>query len=438
MKNRSLRNKYRNSTRFLKLAETLIPLGSQTFSKSRTQFPVGVSPLFAKSARGCEVIDLDNNKYLDMISSLASVTLGYDNKQFISTLKKEMIHGITPSLATEIEFEVASKINKFMPSLEKIRFGKTGSDANAAAIRLARAYTGKKIVLSGGYHGWHDWYIGSTSMNLGVPPEVRALTHKFTVNNFDEIQNLVLNKFKNKVACVILEPISYEIASKEFLVNLRKICTKEKIILVFDEIVTGFRINSGGAQKYFDVYPDLTTLGKSLGNGLPISAVGGHTKIMKLLERVFFSGTHGGERLSLAAAKVVLNFSENNFLANKLELTGRIFSDQVENLIKEFNFDGLSLSGHPSWKFLKWEASKFKDINKTQTLFLQEMYKNGVLIIGSHNINLAHSKKNLPKLLNAYKNAIQIVLEAENRGNYKKYLECDVITPLFQTRGMRN
>ncbi len=184
------RHRYKKSESHLKLAEQVIPLGSQTFSKSRTQYPVGVSPLYALRAKGCRIQDLDGNWYIDLVNGLAAITIGYRDHQINKAVAKQLAKGVIFSLPGVLEEEVASLIVSMVPSAELVRFGKNGSDATSAAVRLASAHTQREIVVVCGYHGWQDWFIGSTSRNKGVPDSVSALTHKFQYNNLTSLKVL--------------------------------------------------------------------------------------------------------------------------------------------------------------------------------------------------------------------------------------------------------
>ena len=188
-------SRYLKSIQHLKRAEETIPLGSQTFSKSRTQYPVGISPHYASKAKGAEIWDLDGNKYIDLVSALASVTLGYSDKKVNRAVKKQLSRGVSMSLPGKLESEVSEMIVEMVPSAEMVRFGKNGSDATSAAIRLARAYTSRDHILVCGFHGWQDWYIGSTTRNKGVPESVSALTHKFEFNNIASFE-AILSEFE--------------------------------------------------------------------------------------------------------------------------------------------------------------------------------------------------------------------------------------------------
>src|SRR6185436_6227350 len=197
---------YRKSEEYLKRAERTVPLGSQTFSKSRTQFPYGVSPYFVTHARGSRIWDLDGNEYVDFINSLASVTLGYQDPDVTAAVREQLEQGVIFSLPHPVEAEVAELICEMVPCAEMVRFGKNGSDATAGAVRLARAYTGKDHIAVCGYHGWQDWFIGSTSRSLGVPNTTKELTHSFSYNDVTSLDR-VFREFPDQVAGVILEPM---------------------------------------------------------------------------------------------------------------------------------------------------------------------------------------------------------------------------------------
>lgn len=428
-----LLNRYLESNRLLAEVEHLIPLASQTFSKSRTQYPPTISPLFAAKSLGCRTWDVDGNEYIDLVSSLAAVTLGYGNAEVNQAVVRQLQLGVTLTLPGILEYEVASLIRELVPSAEKIRFAKTGSDATAGAVRLARAYTGKDHVLISGYHGWQDWYIGTTSMNLGVPKVVSDLSHSLQVNDLDSFEALLLD-FPNQIAAVILEPISAVTPSQEFLSHIRKRTSELGIVLIFDETVTGFRVAPGGAQELIGITPDLTTFGKGIANGFPLSVLCGREDIMNMMDRVFFSGTFGGELLSLAAAKVVLNKVKSENVTSRLSQIGMTLNEAVCGVIREINFQGLELSGHPTWQFLIWEGTKFRDVKKTKTLFLQEMFFRGVLILGSHNVTLCHDSDSIKKIQMTYHEVLSLIQEVEVSNSYDDVLCVEPLEPLFRVR----
>ena len=426
-------SRYSKSEDWLRRAERTIPLGSQTFSKSRTQYPVGISPLYIDKAQGCHVWDVDGNKYIDLVSSLASVTLGYNDRAVNYAVKKQLRKGVSFSLPGRLEAEVAELICELVPSAEMVRFGKNGTDATSAAVRLARAYTGKEHVAVCGYHGWQDWFIGSTTRNKGVPQSVSELTHTFKYNDLVSLQNLI--EKQPNIACVIMEPINASFPESGFLEGVRELTHKHGIVLIFDETITGFRLARGGAQELFKVTPDLSTFGKGIANGFPLSAVVGKSEIMMEMEEIFFSGTFGGELLSLAAAKVVCQKLKKEDICLILAEKGKNLKLEVEKLIERNCLqEVLSLSGHPTWVFLNWTPTKDYSANELKTFFMQGMFQRGVLILNTHNVSLAFGKRESRLVIKAYSDTLQELAEAIVSGTLNERLLVEPLTPLFRVR----
>ena len=393
---------------------------------------MGISPLYIEKAKGANVWDIDGNKYVDLVSSLASITLGYSDPKINRAVKEQLKKGVVYSLPGKLEAEVAEQICHLIPSAEMVRFGKNGTDATSAAVRLARAYTGRNKVLVCGYHGWQDWYIGSTSRNKGVPKAVSDLTKTFSYNDIESFRNLIN---EGDIACVVMEPMNIEYPMIGFLEEIRSTTSKNGIVLVFDETITGFRFSKGGAQELFRVTPDLSTFGKGLANGFPLSAIVGKREIMMEMENIFFSGTFGGELLSLAACNVVLDLHHRDLVAPALAATGKFLASSVEELVQKYNLQNhFSLSGHESWKFLNWQSENIAEIPKLKTLFMQLMFKKGVIVLGTHNVNLAMKKNEISKVLHAYEESFKVLSRGIHESAIDEILECEPIIPLFKVR----
>ncbi len=426
--------RYEESTNFLKLAEKLIPLGSQTFSKSRTQYPVGISPLYVDRAKGCHTWDIDGNKYIDLVSSLASITLGYQNRQVNRAIRKQLNTGTIFSLPGKLEFEVAEKIVNLVPSAEQVRFGKNGTDATSAAIRLARSVTGRQVIAVCGYHGWQDWYIGSTTRNKGVPSAVSDLTKSFGFNNLESVKE-IFEQNPGNVAAVILEPMNLSWPEANFLEEVRALCTKQGSVLIFDETITGFRFSKGGAQELFGVLPDLTTLGKGIANGFPLSAVVGKREIMTEMNEIFFSGTFGGELLSLAAANEVLAQHLENKVVPKLYEAGESLSNVTQEALEDNHLsEVLELSGHPTWRFLNWKDHESASALEIKTYFMQECFKEGILVLGAHNVTTAHSRNIIERIGHKYSQIFFRLSQSLENNALKSRLEVAPLQPLFKVR----
>src|SRR5262249_37030736 len=323
---------------------------------------------------------------------------------------------------TELETQLAERLVAHIPCAELVRFGKNGTDATSAAIRLARAATRRDRVAVCGYHGWQDWYIGTTSRNLGVPAAVSALSHSIPFGDLAAVDAL-FHKYPNELAALILEPAGAAEPQLGYLQELKDLVHRHGALLIFDEVITGFRWSLGGAQAYYGVAPDLACFGKAMGNGMPISAVVGRADIMRLMEDIFYSGTFGGETLSLAAAIATIDKIEREGVIDRLWTTGGELMTQVKARIAAAGLsDALGLVGAPPWAILT-----FKDQSKTskeaiKTLFLREMIAAGVLINASHNICFAHTAADFAQTLSAYDHALEVLADALDQGDVERRL----------------
>jgi glutamate-1-semialdehyde 2,1-aminomutase len=424
--------RYAKSEEFLARARRSIPLGAQTFSKSVTQYPLGVSPYFVSRGKGSRVWDLDGHEYIDFINGLCSVTLGYSDPDVNAAVAAQLEDGTIYSLSHPLETEVAELLCEVIPSAEMVRFGKNGSDATAGAIRVARAFTGRDHVLVCGYHGWQDWYIGSTARNKGVPQASRDLAHAFPYNDLPALENLLR---QYDVAAVIMEPMNVTEPSPGYLEGVKALTHAAGALLVFDETITGFRYAIGGAQEVFKVTPDLTTLGKGIANGFALSAVCGRRDVMMEMEEVFFSFTMGGETLSLAAAKATIGkLRREPVIATMKERGSRILTEAARLIDKHGIGHFASLSGHPTWSFLLLRDVEGTTAFEIKTLWMQEMMERGLLSLGTHNLSYAHSEADVNALLAAYDAIFPILRQAVDNRAIRQYLKCEPLEPLFRVR----
>jgi glutamate-1-semialdehyde 2,1-aminomutase len=429
----TLAERYAASVAYLARAEAVIPLASQTFSKSRTQYPVGAAPLFAARSKGGHTWDIDGNEYVDLVSSLGAVALGYGDEEINEAVVRQLQDGVTLSLATPVEAEVAERLVELIPCAEKVRFGKNGTDATSAAIRLARAHTGREHVIVCGYHGWQDWYIGSTSMHRGVPQRTRSLTHPIPYNDVAALEAAIA-EHDGEIAALIMEPMTSTWPQEGYLQAVRRITEEHGIVLVFDEMLTGFRFAPGGAQEYFGVTPDLASFGKALANGFPLSAIVGRRDILDLMPTIFFSGTFGGETLSLAAAKVVLERMATGEPTRRLAELGQRLVNRVEESRPEASRSFLSFTGHPTWTFHQWAIEDPEVLAQAKTLLLQEMLRRGVLVLNTHEVTTAHTDEDIEHVADAYAESLALVADGLARGDLLDRLECEPIRPLFRVR----
>lgn len=427
-------NRYKLSQQLLEMSMKIIPLGSQTFSKSKALYPYGVSPYFIKKGQGSRVWDADENEYIDFVNALAAITLGYNDPDVKNAVTLQLEEGTIFTLPHELEIKVAEKIVEMVPCAEMVRFGKNGSDATAGAIRLARAYTKREHVAVCGYHGWQDWYIGSTSRNLGVPQSTRDLTHTFQYNDIDSLYK-IFQQFPGQIAAVIMEPMNTTEPKDGFLGKVKELTKKNGAVFIFDETITGFRYAHGGAQEYFGVIPDLATFGKGLANGYPISAITGSSEIMHLMEEIFFSFTFGGETLSLAAALATMTKLQKEPVIEILWTQGRKVIEGTKILIGKHNLeDILSISGKDCWSFLMFKDTSVYSQWEIKTLFLQEVFARGIITVGTHNMSYTHSDDDISRLLQVYDEVFRTIRDVVENRNLHKLLKAKPLVPLFKVR----
>ncbi|MDO8577337.1 MAG: aminotransferase class III-fold pyridoxal phosphate-dependent enzyme [Candidatus Wildermuthbacteria bacterium] len=425
---------FKKSSQLFKKASKVIPLASQTFSKSYLQFVKGQAPLFITRGKGAYVWDVDGNKYIDFINGLLPVILGYQYKAVDDAIQEQLKRGIVFSLASPLEYELAQLLIRYIPCAQMARFAKNGSDATAGAVRLARAVTGKDHIAACGYHGWQDWYIGSTTRNLGVPKSTQALTHKFIYNDIGSLKK-IFARHKGKVAAVIMEPMSYEEPKGSFLRDVKELTHKNGALLIFDEIVTGFRYSIGGAQKLFGVVPDLAAFGKSMANGMPISALVGKKKYMERVKDIFFSFTQGGEALSLAAAIATIQEIEKKRVIEYIWREGKFLQDGTTKLLKKHSLDDIiQVVGKPCWQVMKiHDASGYSDL-EIKSYIQQELLQKGFLWYGQHNMSFSHTRKDIKGLLEAYDAIFGTLRELLQEKRLRQALRGEPITNIFKVR----
>jgi glutamate-1-semialdehyde 2,1-aminomutase len=434
MNERNLENRYRQSTELLARACRVIPTGSQTFSKSLKHYPAGVSPLFLVRGRGSHVWDVDGNEYVDYINSLATINLGHGDPDVTAAVQEQLRDGVIFSLPHPIEMKVAEKMREMVPCAEMTRFGKNGSDATTGAIRLARAYTNRDHVLVCGYHGWQDWYIGATTRSRGVPKAVRDLTHTFAYNDIAAVDRL-FREYKDQIAAVILEPMSTTLPKPGYLEELKELTHRHGAVLIFDEMVTGFRFAAGGAQAKFNVVPDLATFGKAMANGYPLSAICGKASIMNLMEEVFVSLTYGGEALSLAAALAAMTKIQREPVIETMHAQGAKVMSAVQRLISTHGVGHiLSVSGSPTWGFVEFEDVGGYSKWQVKTLFLQEVLARGLLTMGLHIMSYAHTDADVLFLTQVYGEVFPLLKQAVADKMMARLLLTRPLEPVFKLR----
>ena len=427
--------KWKQSTKTLAIAKQLIPSAAQTYSKSYFYFTEGAAPAFLDRGNGAYVWDVDGNKFTDFILGLGPVTLGYNDAHVNQAIIEQLSKGMSFTLPIELEVELAQKLVDLIPCAEMVKFVKNGSDATAAAIRLARGYTNREIVLCSGYHGYQEWYVGTTDNDKGVPVGVKNLTKKFDYNDIESVQKL-FETYQNQVAAVILEPVQSEEPKDNFLHKLRALCDQHGAVLIFDEVVTGFRMAIGGAQEVYNVTPDLASFGKGMANGAALSLVCGKRDIMKLIdEGVFISTTFGGEGTALAASLKTIEILQIPGNMEYILNLGNTFLNGVTSLIEQHQLKEVASTYGASPHC----GATFKDVGSISskellTLFQQEHLERGILSLGVNNFCLAHTMEDVNACLAAVDAAFAKIKTAIEVGSVKGMLHGELIRPIFGRR----
>jgi glutamate-1-semialdehyde aminotransferase len=411
-------------------ARGLIPGGSQTLSKGPSQWAQGIAPGYLRRGRGARVQDVDGNWYLDFPMALGPVVLGYRHNAVDDAIRAQLADGIVFSLPHPLEVEVAERIARLVPNAERVRFAKSGSDVTSAAIRLARACTGRERVLSAGYHGWHDWYIGSTAWHDGVPRAVRELTETVGWGDLEQLRGALAGE---DVAAFILEPVGAAEPDDDYLRRVVELAHEHGALAIFDEVITGLRLAPGGAQERYGVRADLVCLGKALGNGMPISALAGRASIMDQLQHVFFSGTHGGETLSLAAARATLDVIAREPVHEHLWRLGERLQRGIAAAIRDSDLqDWVTCGGAAPWTLVSVREPEPSGATlPAKTLLQQEMLGRGVLYNGSNFICLAHRPEDIDEAIAAYGHAFARLAQALPDG-LNEQLRAEPLAPIFR------
>lgn len=413
-------------------AQQLIPAGTQTFGKSPKQWGLGVVPNYLQRAAGSHVWDVDGNEYIDYGMALGAIILGYSHPRVNAAIAEQLQDGSIFSLNHPLEVELAALLVETIPCAEMVRFGKNGSDGTSAAVRLARAYTRRDQILCSGYHGWQDWYIGSTSRNRGVPQAVRDLTTHFRYNDLDALRSR-LAQHKDNVAAVIMEASNFEEPCRGYLAEVKELTHQHGAVLIFDEVLTGFRMALGGAQSYFGVTPDLAVFAKAMANGMPISALVGTAEIMQLLNEVFYSFTLAGETLSMAAAVATIHELRETDALERIWARGAQLKAGCQQLIAEHGLEGvIGCSGYDCWLQLTFGGKDEREARAVQTLFRQEIAKRGVLLRPSVFLCAAHTSDDIATTLQAFAEAMTIVAVARREDSIQERLEGPIIEPVIR------
>ena len=420
-------------------AHRIIPGGCHTYAKGDDQYPE-LSPGFIARGKGCHVWDVDGNEFIEYGMGLRSVTLGHAYEPVVEAAYRQMQLGHNFVRPSPIEVECAEEFLSMIAGAEMVKFGKNGSDATDGAVKLARAYTGRDLVGICADHPFFsvsDWFIGTTAMSAGIPQAVKDLAVTFRYNDLGSVRAL-FDQYPDQLACVILEPEKDIPPAGNFLHELQKLCRKNGTVLIFDEMITGFRWHNGGGQGYYGVVPDLSAFGKAMGNGFSVAALAGKREIMKLggldhdQERVFLlSLTHGAENPSLAAALEVMRIYKREPVVQTLWNQGERLAKGINKAIDELRLHGhFELIGRPCCMVYATRDQEKNPSQPFRALFLQELIKRGILA-PSLIVSYAHSDKDIDDTARAIHESLIVYRKALDEG-FEKYLAGRPVKPVFR------
>lgn len=433
------RRKFHQSLTLQERFHALIPGGSHTYAKGDDQYPEYQAP-YIESGKGCRVLDIDGNEFIEFGMGLRAVGLGHAFDPIIEAAHRQMLKGINYIRPAKLELDAAEAFLDLVPGAEMVKFSKNGSDCTTAAIKLARAVTGKTKIAICGDHPFFsidDWFMGATAINAGIPQSTIDLTLKFKFNDIESVKAL-FDQHPDGIACVIMEPEKYEPLNLEFAKELQALCKKHHTLFILDEMITGFRWHNGGAQTLYDIQPDLSTFGKAMGNGFAVSALAGKREFMKLgglyhdKERVFLlSTTHGAEGHALAAAIAVMDFYKNENVIEHFQFQGERLRNGLLQAIRTNQLVGhVGVHGHPSCLVFSTRDQAKKPSQPFRTLFMQECIKRG-LLAPNLVISYSHKSQDIDQTIEIMNEAMQVYRKALDEG-IEHYLEGRSVQPVYR------
>ncbi len=390
-----------HSMQVYKRAKAVIPGITQLISRRPARAALGTSPIYAERAKGCRIWDIDGNEYVDWASAVGPIILGYADDVVDNAVKEQIDKGSIYSIVHETGVELAEELVRLVPSAEMVRFAKGGGEGCTVAVRIARGFTGRDKVLFCGYHGWHDWYqaanIGSERLAAhlfngieptGVPQALEGTSTPFEQGNLDMLEDL-LKEHAGEVACIIMEPMRSDLPPEGYLQAVRELATRHEVVLIFDEVSSGFRIALGGVQEYVGVTPDMSVFAKAISNGYPMSAVVGKREVMEPAARMFISSAYWDDNIGQVAALTTLReLQRRNAVAHFAQI-GASFKERINKVAQDVGLDAECV-GHAAHPGIRFHIDDAETLKKVSTLFVQENAKRGLILSTGFFFNMAH------------------------------------------------
>jgi len=424
-------------------ARKLIPGVTQLISRRPARAALGISPIYASHAKGCRIWDLDGNEYVDWYSGVGPIILGYADEVVDGAVKAQIDKGSIFSIVEENAVELAEELVRLIPSAEMVRFCKGGGEACTVAVRIARGVKGRDKVLFCGYHGWHDWYlaanIGAERLDehlfngidpIGIPRALEGTSVPFKYGDLEGLEDL-LKENDGEVACIIMEPMRTEMPPPGYLEGVRELATRYGVILIFDEVSSGFRIALGGVQEHVGVTPDMSVFAKAISNGYPMGAVVGKREFMEPASRMFISSAYWDDSVGIIAALTTLRELQRRDAVAHFERIGSKFKKEVNRVADEVGLaaECVGVAAHPGIRFHVDDSGTAK---KVSTLFIQENAKRGLILATGFFFNCAHDDEALAFTLEGIRGSFEVIADGLENGRLDELLECRLQEDLFR------
>lgn len=423
----------------------LIPGGTQLISRRPERYVAGITPPFAERGKGARFWDLDGNEYIDLVMSVGAALLGYADDEVDDAVIAQLRRGVSFSVNHPVEVELAEELIAVIPCAEMVRYTRGGGDANTVAIRIARGVTGRHKVVFCGYHGWHDWYLAANLDNAaaltshllpgieprGIPSGLRDTVIPFEYNNLASLAT-VLDANRGAVACIIMEAArGTSLPQPGFLEGIRALADAHGVVLIFDEVVTGFRLALGGAQAYFGVTPDMATYAKAISNGYAMGAVCGRRAVMSAAADMFISSTYWSETVGIAAALATIRAMRRRDVPAALARKGAVFQAAFNAAARQHDVPAECV-GLPALLALRFAPADAAATKPLFTLFLQEMTRRGVFIGGGVNVCDALTDADLAEVSAALSEVMPILADALDADDIQRRLEGEISSDTFR------
>ncbi|MFP6704231.1 MAG: aminotransferase class III-fold pyridoxal phosphate-dependent enzyme [Planctomycetaceae bacterium] len=422
----------------------LIPGGTQLISRRPTRYALGVSPVVATRGKGSRIWDVDGHEYIDWVSAIGSVILGYADPVVDQAVKQQIDRGTNFSITHELELELAELLVERIPCAEMVRYARGGGDACAVAARIARGSTGRDRILFCGYHGWHDWYQAANHGSdgdldehlfpgiepIGVPSALAGTAIPFAYGDLDGLGER-LDLYRGEVAAVMMEPMRSELPAEGYLEGVASLCRDHDVVLIFDEVSTGFRPSDAGVQPVLGVEPDMAVFAKSISNGYAMGAVVGRRDVMAPADRMFVSSTYWGETVGLAATVATLTELRNRNTAQTLARTGAALKQSLNDVASDVGVS-ICCTGVDYHPHLEFSVEDPVLENKIATLYVQEMAKRGHHGYASFYLNESQGEVEIEMLSDAAREVFALIGETLDDGRIDERLEVEERQEFFR------